>query len=131
MPVTNDCATNGRITWSNSLGRVSGFAFGMPDSAITNSGLVDGAVVGVGAMPKLGGVVSGTTGSAPRFTLPSATAFTPGCGFSWLPATSVASARNSYVCPASPTYTKLPSATATSRCQTLKSPPSVATYSVR
>ena len=78
-------------------------AFGMRCSAWVNSGLVEGCGVGGGAMPKFGGVVSGTVGGAPRLTrLPSSSALTPAAGASWLPAMSVASARNWYVWPAWP-----------------------------
>ncbi|MBK8019181.1 MAG: hypothetical protein IPK20_22535 [Betaproteobacteria bacterium] len=132
MPVTNDCAAKGRSTVSNSDTRVSGSALGMPASAAVNSGLVEGSGAGVGATPKFGGVVPCTVGRAPRLTPdPSGTAFTPATGASRLPATSVDSARNSYVWPSSPVKMRLPSAAETSRCQILKSPPSVARYSVR
>ena len=96
MPVAKDCAMNGRSTLSNSLGSVLGAALGMPACAAMNMALVDGMSTGAGAMPKFGGVVLPTLGSAPRFTLlPSDCAFTPGVGSSRLPAMSVASARNS------------------------------------
>src|SRR3546814_1687164 len=85
----------GLSTVSNSLGVESGAAAGTFASAAENSGLVDGSGEGSGACPKLGGVVPGTVGSAPRLTsAPSDAALTPGVGSSRLPATSVASARN-------------------------------------
>ena len=96
MPVANAWAAKGRSTLSNSLGRVSGAALGIPCSAAAKSGLLEGCGKGAGAMPKFGGVVPGTVGSDPRFTAESsAVAFTPGFGASRFPATSVASAKNS------------------------------------
>ena len=94
-PVANDWASNGWSTVMNSDGLLAGGAAGTPCCAWVNSGLVEGWTVGAGGMPKLGGVVLGTVGSAPRFTVVvSCGTLAPAGGSSWLPATSVASARN-------------------------------------
>jgi len=96
MPVAKACARKGARTVSNSLGRSEARVFGMPASAWEKSGLVEGSGAGSGARPKFGGVVPDTVGRPPRLTLESsAVALMPGFGVSRLPATSVASARNS------------------------------------
>ena len=51
----------------NSEGLLAGGAAGTPCCAWVNSGLVEGWTVGAGGSPKLGGVVLGTVGVAPRF----------------------------------------------------------------
>src|SRR5690606_25829897 len=97
-------------------------------SAARNSALLEGSGEGAGGWPKLGGVVPGTPGNEPRLTdVPSVTALTPGLGASRLPAMSVASARNSYVLPGSPSNTNDPLASGSMRCQLRKSPPVSAT----
>ena len=68
-PVANDWAWNGCKTVWNSDGSLDGGAAGTSCSACVNSGLVEGWTTGAGGMPKLGGVVLGTVGVAPRFTV--------------------------------------------------------------
>ncbi len=93
-PVANDCAWNGCKTVLNSLGLAAGGALGTAFCAWVNSGLVDGCTVGAGAMPKLGGVVLGTVGSAPKLTVVvSWGTLVAAGGCSWLPATSVPNTR--------------------------------------
>ena len=68
-PVANDCAWNGCEHRHELGGRCSpAEPPGTPCCAWVNSGLVEGCTVGAGGMPKLGGVVLGTVGSAPRLT---------------------------------------------------------------
>src|SRR5689334_17326466 len=89
-PVANDCAWNGWSTVVNSDGLLAGGAVGIPCCAWVNSGLVEGWTVGAGGMPKLGGVVSGTVGRAPRLTVVvSCGTLAEAGGNSWLPARSV------------------------------------------
>src|SRR3546814_1087441 len=88
MPVAKARPVKGLSTDSNSLGADSGSAAGTFASACVNNSLVEGVGEGAGACPKLGGVVPGTVGVAPRLTsAPSETALTPGFGTSRLPAT--------------------------------------------
>src|ERR1700679_1908599 len=94
-PVANDWAWNGCKTVWNSDGLLDGGAEGTSCCAWVNRGLVEGWTIGAGGMPKLGGVVLGTVGVAPRLTVVvswGTLARAGGC--SWLPATSVASTRN-------------------------------------
>src|SRR5579875_2030176 len=93
-PVANDWAWNGWRTVWNSDGSLAGGAVGTFCCAWVNSGFVEGWTVGAGGMPKLGGVVLGTVGRAPRLTVVvSWGTFAEAGGCSWLPARSVASAR--------------------------------------
>ena len=95
-PSAKTLPTKGRSTLSNSLGRVGGVTLGMPCCASWKTSLVDGRSTGGAGRPKLGGVLFGTCGSAPRLAgPPSAWALMPGVGFSRLPAMSVDRARNS------------------------------------
>src|SRR3546814_4831686 len=78
MPVAKARPVKGLSTDSNSLGADSGSAAGTFASACVNNSLVEGVGEGAGACPKLGGVVPGTVGVAPRLTsAPSETASTP------------------------------------------------------
>ncbi len=94
MPVTNACAWKGARTLVNSEACATGTCDGTPCCACLNSGLVEGVLAGGGGWPKFGGVVE-TTGVLPRFEpAPSSGTLRPAGACSWLPALSVASARN-------------------------------------
>ena len=86
---------NGASTEPNSLGLVTVATLGTACWAAVNRMLVDGVGTGTGGTPKFGAVVV-TTGSVPMLgTVPSlGTSAAAAVGVSWLPALSVASARN-------------------------------------
>src|SRR5262245_38631001 len=101
MPVAKARAVNGRITSANSVAAPGGLALGRPAVTATNSGLVD-APVGAGAGGNGSRVVL-SDGSAPRLAPPPSSGTSAGGGgCSWLPALSVARARNVYDRPAVP-----------------------------